>query len=79
MGTDLYRIAAEGLSRQGEPSSLLDPLAEILFEAKSSPAGLLQQRWLGEWRQEPLRLIEFCGRNTLKPTQPPGGSGAEDY
>jgi glutamate--cysteine ligase len=79
LGADLYRIAAEGLSRQGEPSALLDPLAEILFENRASPARLLQQRWLGEWGQEPLRLIEFCGRNTLKPTESAGGSGAEDY
>jgi len=78
-GAELQRIAAEGLSRQGESPQLLDPLAEILFERKVCPARFLQDRWLGEWNRDPRRLVDYCGRSTLKPVEIPGGRVAEDY
>ncbi len=78
IGTDLHRIASAGLARLGEPSGLLDPLAEIVFERKTCPGQVVLERWHGEWRREPRRLIEYCGRNTLKTTEFPGGSGGDE-
>jgi len=78
MGTDLHRIASAGLARLGESPALLDPLATILFERKACPGQTLRDRWLGEWKREPGLLIEHCGRNTLKPTEFPGGNGADE-
>jgi glutamate--cysteine ligase len=79
LGADLHRIAAEGLDRLGESPSFLDPLAEIVFERRACPGRTLRDRWLGEWKQEPRRLIEYCSRVTLKPIDFPGGSVDEDH
>ena len=79
LGADLHRIAAEGLDRLGESPSFLDPLAEILFERRACPGETLRDRWLGEWKQEPRRLVEYCSRVTLKPTDFPGGTVDEDH
>jgi glutamate--cysteine ligase len=78
IGIELHRIAASGLERLGESPALLDPLARILFEWKACPGQVLLDRWLGEWKREPRRLVEHCGRSTLKPTESPGGDGADE-
>jgi glutamate--cysteine ligase len=78
IGIDLHRIAASGLTRLGESAALLDPLAKILFEWKTCPGQVLLDRWLGEWKREPGRLIDHCGRSTLNPIGFPGGLGADE-
>lgn len=78
-GKKLLAIAQEGLAAQGEPEELLEPLAAILERDQASPATLLQQRWLGEWRQDPRRLVEECSRLTLKFSKIAGESLAEDF
>jgi glutamate--cysteine ligase len=78
-GKRLLIIAREGLASQGEPVELLDPLAELLEGKGASPAKLLQERWLGEWKGVARRLVQECSRLTLKPSEVPGGSLAEDY
>ncbi|HEU5182415.1 MAG TPA: glutamate-cysteine ligase family protein, partial [Candidatus Polarisedimenticolia bacterium] len=78
-GADLLEIATEGLRAQGEPAEMLDPLAELVRERRTSPAALLEQRWLGEWKQQPRLLVQECSRITLKALEAPGGDLAEDY
>ncbi len=78
-GKRLLVIARKGLASQGEPVELLDPLAELLEGKGVCPARLLQQRWLGEWKEDARRLVQECSRLTLKPSEVPGGSLAEDY
>src|SRR5207249_11407287 len=78
IGADLHRIASTGLERLGESPDFLDPLARILFRWKACPAQILRERWLGEWNQEPRRLVEHAGRSTLRSTDSLGGNGADE-
>jgi glutamate--cysteine ligase len=78
-GADLLQIAREGLRAQGEPIELLEPLAELVLKRRSCPAALLEKRWLGEWKQQPQRLVQECSRITLKAVEIPGDDLAEDY
>jgi glutamate--cysteine ligase len=78
-GKKLYEIAARALRDQGEPGDLLEPLREILEEKRACPSKNLLASWLGEWKQEPRRLVQACSLLTLRPIHPPGGSIGEDY
>jgi glutamate--cysteine ligase len=78
-GKKLYDIACRALREQGEPADLMDPLREVLEEARACPAKDLLSRWLGEWKQDPRRLVRACSSLTLRPTHPPGGSLAKNY
>ena len=81
-GVDLLEIATEGLREQGEAVELLEPLDELLRERRACPAALLEQRWLGEWKQQPRRLVLDSSRLTLKAVETSGEEGedlAEDY
>jgi len=78
-GKRLYAIASRALRDQGEPEDLLEPLREILEDKRACPSKNLLASWLGEWKQEPRRLVHACSRLTLRPNHPPGGSLAEDY
>jgi len=79
IGADLYRIAAEGLDRQGESPALLDRMAGLVAPAGGSPGKLLAERWLGEWKQDPARLIEHGSRLVLRRAGSPGGHLVEDH
>jgi glutamate--cysteine ligase len=78
-GLDLSRIAREGLERQGEPVDLLVPLEELLRDHRACPAKTLMDRWNGEWRSDPRRLLQHCSRLTLKPSPSSGEDLGEDY
>ncbi|HMC83008.1 MAG TPA: glutamate-cysteine ligase family protein [Candidatus Polarisedimenticolia bacterium] len=79
IGADLYRIAAEGLDRQGEPPSLLDRLGGLVAPRGGSPGKVLAERWLGEWKQDPARLIDYGSRMALRRIESTGGRLVEDH
>ncbi len=79
IGADLHRIASAGLDRQGEPRELLEPMGEILFQRRVSPAKALLGSWLGEWNGNRRRLVEACSRINVERPRASGDVGAEDY
>jgi glutamate--cysteine ligase len=59
MAQELFRISREGLRRQGEDVSLMEPLEELILKQGRTPAEVLLEKW-EEWHHDIQRLIRYC-------------------
>ena len=56
---ELVRIAKEGLLLQGDETTYMEPLEEMILKKGKSPAEVLLDKWDG-WHQDVRKLVRYC-------------------